>query len=170
MVLDAEDGELPVDQTFHCSVVQIQVGQAEVRSSGDLQLLPRNDGEPVVLRRDLDRVPIEVADRVVPAVVPERKLIRLRAESPGDQLVAKTDSEDGNAPSGQPEDGFLRLFYRRGVTGTVGHEKPVRFTREDLGITVTRQPRWARRRGELAFTPKSYARTWNRSSPTAGTS
>ena len=70
MVLDAEDGELPVDQTFHCSVVQIQVGQAEVRSSGNLQLLPRNDGEPVVLRRDLDRVPIEVANRVVPAVVP----------------------------------------------------------------------------------------------------
>ena len=64
MVLNAEDWAVPVDQTLHRSVVQIEVGQAEVWSPWYLLLLPHNDGEPVVLRRDLDRVPIEVADRV----------------------------------------------------------------------------------------------------------
>ncbi len=38
------------------------------------------------------------------------------------------------------------------------------------GRTVTRHPRSARSLGEWAFTPKSYARTWKRSWPTAGTS
>ena len=100
MVLNAEDRAFPMDQSLHRSVVQIQVRQAEVWSPRYLLLLPHDDGESMVLRRDLDRVPIEVADRMVCSMVPERKLIRLRPKRPGDQLVAQTDYEDRNAALG----------------------------------------------------------------------
>ena len=132
MVLNAEDRALLVDQTLHRSVVQIAVSQTEVWSPRYLLLLPSNDGESMVLRRDFDRVPIEVSNRVIPAVVPERKLVGSRAEGPSDQLMTQTDSEDRNTPFGQTENGLLGLFHSRRITWTVGHEKPVGLLREDL--------------------------------------
>jgi len=99
MVLDTKNRAFPVDQTLHRTVVQIDVGQAQVRSSRNLPLVT-DDGKPVVLRRDLDGVQIEIAYRVVCSVVAEGEFIRLGAEGPSDQLVAQTDSEDRNAALG----------------------------------------------------------------------
>ena len=119
MVLDAEHRSLSMDQTLHRSVIEIEVGQAEVRSTRDFLVLTRKDGKPVVLRRDLDRVAIEVAHGVVRPVVAKRKLVGLRSERPSDQLVAQTDSEDRNAPFGQTEYGPLRLLHGRGIARAV---------------------------------------------------
>ena len=96
MVLDAEDGTLFMHQSLHRPVVQIEVGETEVRSPRYLPLFSGNDGESMVLRRDFDRVPIQVANRVISAVMAKREFVGLSAEGTSDQLVAQADPENRN--------------------------------------------------------------------------
>ena len=82
------------------------------------------DGEPVVLRGDLDAAGREVLDRVVGAAVPERELEGLEADRPAQELVAEADAER-RAPADEVAQRGDDVVERRRVAGAVGQEDRV---------------------------------------------
>src|SRR5919199_4915276 len=85
----------------------------------------------MVLAGDLDTPCVEVADRVVRAVVPERHLVRLAAQSQSEELVPETDAEDRRLSEdvAQVRD---RLLQGRWISGTVREEETIGRLRQDL--------------------------------------
>ena len=77
MVLNRENGQFPVSQSFDGIVVQIYVGNFK---AGGQRIRP--DGVPVVLRRDVDPASGEIPDRVVAAPVSELELEGFRSQVP----------------------------------------------------------------------------------------
>src|SRR4029077_19484880 len=69
VVLDAEYRQGPVTKPFDGSVVQIDVGDFEVRRTSDRCLIPFNR-KPVVLGGDEDAATLDSLHRVISAPVP----------------------------------------------------------------------------------------------------
>ena len=89
MILHREDGPLPVRDSLHRTVVQVDVREPKLRRSRNLVALSESHRESVILRRDLHGVGVEVPYRVVPTVMAERKLVGLCASRKSEQLVAR---------------------------------------------------------------------------------
>src|SRR5438309_840265 len=118
MVLDAEDRQSTMAEPFERLVVQVDVAGLDVgRQGGGV------DGEPVVLRRDLDLAGALVADRMVGTAVAELQLERPGPERLAEQLVAQADAEDRRARLGrlvdQGAEGLRRGLERARVAGAV---------------------------------------------------
>src|SRR4051794_15925157 len=88
-------------EPFDGAVVEVDVaelGGAEVRLPAHRLVrldaafaAGADDGEPVVLRRDLDVLRLQVLHRVVGPAVAERQLERLQADGAAEQLVPEAD-------------------------------------------------------------------------------
>src|SRR5207248_7524305 len=85
----------------------------------------------VVLAGDLDCAPDQILDRVVGAVVTERKLVGLEADRPAHELVTKADSVDGN-PADELADNLDDVVQRGRIARSVGEQDRVRFAPEQL--------------------------------------
>src|SRR5919108_5112230 len=72
VILDGEDGQLPVTHPFDCTVVQIQVRHFDL----GWQAL-RINGKAVILRRDLDLTRGQMHDRLIATTMTELEFIRL---------------------------------------------------------------------------------------------
>ncbi len=86
---------------------------------------PADDLDLMVLGGHLDEVELEVADRVVRAVVPEPQTGRLGARRPRDDLVAETDAEQRAAVVDdrlRERDGAVEAG---GIPGTRRQDEPV---------------------------------------------
>ena len=77
-------------QPLDRAVVEVDLADPEAGRRGQRVA---DDLDLVVLGRDLDEPELEVADRVVGAVVPEAKARRLGARGPPDDLVPEADAE-----------------------------------------------------------------------------
>ena len=82
------------------------------------------DGEPVVLRRDLDAPGLEVLDRVVGAAVPEWQLERLQSDGSAQKLMAEADAPHRPAAD-QRAHGLDHVGERGGIAGAVGEKDRV---------------------------------------------
>src|SRR6267378_5882236 len=65
VILDGEDRQLPMGHPFHRAVVQVHMGDLELRLRKGIRI----DGEPVILRRDVYTPGPEVLHRLIPAAV-----------------------------------------------------------------------------------------------------
>ena len=83
-------GRLAVAEALHGPVVEVDLADPE---AGPLRDRRPDDLDLVVLGRDLDQPELEVADRVVRAVVAEPEPRRLGARGPSDDLVSQADPE-----------------------------------------------------------------------------
>ena len=92
VVLDGEGREGLVAEALDGAVVEVDVRDLELRRER-----VREDREVVVLRGDLHLARRQLLHRMVAPVVPEREPPRLRAAGEREQLVAQTNSHDGNA-------------------------------------------------------------------------
>ncbi len=100
VILNAEDGQAFVPQSFERLVVQVDVTGLDVGGQSG-----RVDGEAVVLSRDLDLAGRLVADRVVGASMAEFELEGLGTERLAEELMSQADPEDGDsAPIGGGSD------------------------------------------------------------------
>ena len=90
VVLDRLDRLLAVAQALDRAVVEVDLADPEARRRR--QRLA-DDLDLVVLGGHLDQPHLEVADRVVRAVVPEPEAGRVRARGPPHDLVAEADAE-----------------------------------------------------------------------------
>src|SRR5829696_8240007 len=72
VVLNATSVKLFASQALYRTIVEITVGQLDAFRHGLFA-----DGEAVILARNLDPSRMEVADRVVCAMMPKRHLVRL---------------------------------------------------------------------------------------------
>ena len=106
------------------AVVQIHVRHLQIRRSGDLAFVAPH-GEAMVLRGDLDRSIGDPPHRVIAAPVAVEQLEGGSSESPGDELVAEADAEDGNAFSREKADRVERVPDRVGVAGTIRDKQTV---------------------------------------------
>ena len=88
VVLDARDREGPVPNALAGTVVEIHMGEFQVLGARDPPSLADFDRETVVLRSDLDGVPIEIPDRMIGPVMPERQLEGPGSEGSTDELVS----------------------------------------------------------------------------------
>src|SRR2546430_8388156 len=93
VVLDGEDWQLAMGHPFHRAIVQVHVGDLELRFRKGIRI----DRVAVILRRDVDTPAAEVLHRLIAAAVPELQLEGLPAEREGQKLVPEADSEEGNA-------------------------------------------------------------------------
>ena len=90
------------------------------------------DGEVVILAGDLDRVGLQVLDRMVRSVVTERQLDRAGTERQAKQLVSQADPEHGHAAN-KLSDCIGGVGHCRGVARTVRQKHTVRIPGEHVG-------------------------------------
>src|SRR5712692_10988820 len=88
MILHAKHRMRLVTQSLHRSVVQIHMRHLDIRGQRR-----RIDGEPVVLRRDLDLAGCELLHRMIRAAVAELQLERGASHREAENLVTETDPE-----------------------------------------------------------------------------
>ena len=92
VVFDAKDGVVAVAHAFDGVVVEVHVGNGDVRIGEGVGV----DTEAVVLRGDFDFVGGVIDDGVIGAVVAKFKFVGFAAEGKAENLVAETDAEDGD--------------------------------------------------------------------------
>ena len=73
MVLNGEDRQLSMPETFDGPIVEIEVGDFETWSAWNPTFFSRN-GEPMVLRRNENASCLKLADWVIPAAMAVWKL------------------------------------------------------------------------------------------------
>src|SRR5215468_233012 len=108
-------------------VVQVQVRNFDFTGRERFRV----NTKAVVLRGDLDLAGEQVLHRMVRAVVAKLKLERLAAQCQAAELVAQTNSENGNSAK-QLADVFLRIGDRFGITGSVRKEDAVGPQRQNI--------------------------------------
>jgi hypothetical protein len=119
------------------------------------------DGKAVVHRDDLDLAGGVVLHRMVRAVVALVHLFRLAADGEAEHLMAEADAKDRNARLDQVlMTGTAYSPVAAGSPGPFDRKMPSGFWRQHCrpagvvaGTTVTLQPRPAKRRRMLRFTP-----------------
>lgn len=79
MVLYREDGKLAVPDALNCAIVEVDVSHLQVGRARD-SVNRTLHGKTVVLRGNLYPVGFDIAHRVIPPVVTERKLYGFRAK------------------------------------------------------------------------------------------
>ena len=107
------------------------VVQVHVRDLGVRRERRRVDGEPVILRGDLDVPRLEVLDGLVAAVVAELELERACPDRLSEELVAEADPEDRSLAEEVPHARDL-VVQHGGVAGAVREEHAVGLLGEHL--------------------------------------
>src|SRR5581483_10374780 len=95
VILHAEQWEIAMTHTFQCIVVQVHVREFYLAGRKRIGI----HGKVVIVCGDLDFSASQLLYRMVAAMVPEFQLVSFPAESQANQLMAKTDSKDGDAAS-----------------------------------------------------------------------
>ena len=127
MILHRKNRQLPVAHSLAGLVVQVPMG--------DLNLTARNrfriHGEAVVLSGDLHSPRLEVHHRMVCPMVAEFQLVGFSSQGQTQNLMAQTNTEDGQFPDALANRGDeIRHSFR--VSGPVGDKQPVRLHRKDF--------------------------------------
>ena len=86
----------------------------------------------MILRSDLDVFEVEVTDRMVPAVMTERKLEGRPPEGARNQLVPEANAEHRNPPRGDGSDHIGRTRDGCRISWTVRNKEPIRFEGPDV--------------------------------------
>src|SRR5207249_2886798 len=116
MVLDGDDGELAVAEALYGPVVEVHVGQLELRALEEGGI----HREAVVLRGDLDVARLQVLHGIVRAAVAEPELEGLTPAGQAQDLVAEADAEERDPRIHDPARGLHGVPARLGIAGTVG--------------------------------------------------
>ena len=125
MILDREDGSSPMRHPLHGIIVEIDVGDTEVRGVGNLAVLVFHHRKSMVLGGDLHAARIQVPDGVIPPVVAEGKLKSPGPESPCNELMAQADPEHRGSRFRQAQNRVLGFFHGSRVARAVGDEEAV---------------------------------------------
>ena len=131
MVLHAEERQLPMLQTLHGLIVQIDVCDAQLRRSIDRVPSAPPHRESVILRSDLDRPVVQPPYRVVSRSMAVQELERGGAERTSHQLMTQADTKDRDVALPQLLDGLQCLPHCLGVSWAVGQEKAIRLLLDD---------------------------------------
>src|SRR3989454_2819536 len=134
MVLNAESRNRTVLQPLARVVVQVQVGNIDVVQIQRFRIYR----ETVILRGDLDLLPLDVQHRMVSAVVTELELVCPASKREAKNLVSQADSEK-RLPAQQVPDIPDRIVHCFRIPWSVGEEDPIRFQSEDI---FSRRRRW----------------------------
>src|SRR3954452_24475646 len=180
VVLDGEGRHIQERQPFDDAVVEVDVADvrpAEGRTEGlaRTRLDRRVNGEPVVVRGDLDPSGDAVLDRLVDAAVAVAELVGPEPERASEDLVAEADAEHRDLAAKDRARERDAVVGGRRVTRSVGQEHAVGADREDVverrgggqDVHLNAPLRHAVRRHRLDA--RSTAATVSRLSPTAGT-
>ncbi len=173
VVLDAEDGEAGVAESFEGLIVEIDVAGDDV--GGECRGVDR---EAVVLGGDLDLAVPLVADRVIGTAMTELELECLSAERLAQKLMAQADAEDRALRATRRRSGSAFRSSRWPRSGRRGSPGP--FERKMPSGSCSRTALGRRRaghdcdpaadstrwRGMFHFMPKSSATTCGRREPT----
>ena len=119
MILHAEGGDFLVTEAGDGVVVEVAVGNFE--AGGERIFL---DGKAVILGGDLYFARKHVQDGLIGAAVAELELKCLRAAGEAEQLMAESDSENGNLAQ-YAANAVLGVVERLGIAGAVAEENPV---------------------------------------------
>src|SRR6478752_3595523 len=177
VVLHREGGDVEGPQPLHHLVVEAHVAHldAAVAVGAVERPLQRGlDGEPVVVRRDLDAAGLLVEHGLVDAAVAEGQLVRVEPERAAEQLVAEADAEERQAVIEHAAQQLDVVARGRGVAGAVGVEDGDGVDRPDASIvtscgsTCTSNPRAARLSIVACLTPRSRTARFPMRSPWAG--
>src|SRR5689334_20112028 len=90
MILDAEDTQTHMAQTFNRVVIEIDVG--DFRAG---QIAIRRDREPMIMAADFHHTGQQILDRLVAAAMSEAHLFSLATEREADDLMSEADAENG---------------------------------------------------------------------------
>ena len=101
-------------ETFDGAVVQVDVGDLEVRCSLHARDIPF-DRKPMILRRDEHTARIDLTHGVISAAMPEWKLCGRSAKCETQYLVAEADPEYWSSTGGQLADSVRSIGDRVGV-------------------------------------------------------
>ena len=133
MVLDTEHRQLPMLQSLHRPIVQIDMRHAQRRRAVDrIRRTAAPYRKAVILSRNLDRPVAHPSDRVVPCAMAVQQLERRAAECAGDELVPETDAEHGSATAAEGADGVERVAHGLRVTRAVGDEEAIELLLENV--------------------------------------
>lgn len=127
VALEAEGRPVPVGDALQAAVEQRHMGWAQV--FGQAFAI---DGEAVVLARDQHRAVIEIAHRMIGAMVAVGHLHAAGAAGEAEQLVAKANAEQGNAGVDKRAGGFDGVGAGFRVAGAIGEEDAVGRHRQHL--------------------------------------
>src|SRR5215211_729259 len=92
MVLDSEHRQLTMADPFDGPIIQVHVGNLEIRRSADTRLVTLH-GEAVVLRSDQDSPGPHLFHGVVSPAMAIRKFFRRAAERQAEELMTEADAE-----------------------------------------------------------------------------
>src|SRR5579872_1138812 len=94
MVLHTENRMAAMAEAFERLVVQVDVRKIDFAGVKRIRI----DGETVVMRSDFNLTGDFVQHRVIGAAMAELKLIGFASERKAEDLMAKTNAEDGHLP------------------------------------------------------------------------
>jgi hypothetical protein len=156
VILHAEDG--PVGQTQPSTVPSFRLRWVTMTLAGSVCLVHR---VVVILRRDLHVGGIDIADRLVAAVMAELELVGAPPNASPMIWWPRQMPKVGMPAVQQVADGFGGIGHARRVARAVAQKDAVRVQRQHFcggvcaGTTVTRRPWLVRRRRMLCLMPKS---------------
>src|SRR5690349_5646475 len=93
MILHREDRQFAMPESLHGTVIQVDVGNLELRNAGNSLLAPF-DRETMILRRDQYPPGGEITHWMVPAAMAVRHLDRFRPVGETEDLVTEANSKD----------------------------------------------------------------------------
>ena len=124
MVLNPEKWEVSVPESFYGVVIEVKVGHLKLL--GTWHALPRSpDCKSVILAGNQDPSGRQIQDRMIASAMSVGKLLGLRPERQGEQLMPQADAESGQARPGQLPDRIQHVLHGRWVAGAVREEEAV---------------------------------------------
>src|SRR5258708_23965774 len=127
VILNAEQRQVPVPQSFQSRVIQIYVREFDFTVWQRVWI----DGKIMVVRRDFNLAGGQLLDWMVSTMMSKLQLEGLATECDTGELMTQTDSEN-RLPSHQSADRIDGISTRLGIPRPVRQEHSVRLERENV--------------------------------------
>jgi len=131
VVLHCKNRKCFVANTFHRSIVQIQVRHREIGRPGH-PIRATLERKTVILRGNQDFASHPVLNRMIAAAVAIRQLDRLAPEGQPQQLMPEADPEGGQTRLRQGADRRRGVAHRLRIPGAIGQEQSIWLEGQDF--------------------------------------